>query len=388
MRQSSHPRPDIGIFSPFARGGTTAHGGITPVVRNLAVAFADAGRRVELLTFSPSDPRSLFPALDERLLVRNLGRGSRLRHLFALRDYLQERRPRVLLAAGQRPNLLAATCKRLWRPPSRVFLSVHNNLTRGFEGLGGVKRRLRVQGIRSAYPAVDGLVCVSHGVAEDLARYVDLPAEKLHVIYNPVLSSGQLDKIPAKPLHPWLEPGQPPVILGVGRLTRQKDFPTLIRAVALVANRCACTLIILGEGQERPGLERLALDLGLSDRIALPGFVGNAIGFMAQASLFVLSSAWEGFGMVLVEAMAAGTPVVSTDCPSGPREILLDGELGPLVSVSDPDALAQAMLRALDAPVEPARLQSRAADFASDRAAERYLRLMFPADHGDRSHAR
>ncbi len=234
--------------------------------------------------------------------------------------------------------------------------------------------------MRLLYPVVDGVVCVSAGVAVDLTRYVDLPLEKLHVIYNPVLSPEQLGTASQVPLHPWLMPGQPPVILGVGRLTRQKDFPTLIRAFTLVANQRACRLIILRDGPERRALEQLVSELGVKGRVILPGFVGDAMGYMAAAGLFVLSSAWEGFGMVLVEAMATGTPVVSTDCPSGPREILLDGELGSLVPVSDPQTLATAMLQTLDTPPDPERLRRRAADFTSDQAAEKYLRLMFPAD--------
>lgn len=377
--------PDICIFSPFARGGTSAHGGITPVVCNLATGFVEAGWQVELLTFSPTDPRSLFPSLDKRIRIRNLGKGGRLLHLSRLRAYLREIRPRALLAAGQRPNLLAATCKRLWRPPSRVILSVHNSLSQGLDELGGLRRRLRVLGMRAAYPAADAVVCVSSGVAEDLARYVDIPGEKLNVIYNPAIAPRQLRAVSSSPLHPWLVQGQPPVILGVGRLTRQKDFPTLIRAFALIAAQRECRLMILGEGQDRQDLELLSVDLGLRGRIEFPGFVEDAMGYMDRAALFVLSSAWEGFGMVLVEAMACGTPVVSTDCPSGPSEILLDGELGPLVPVADPQALAAAMLRAMDAPVDPDRLRRRAADFASHLAAEKYLHLMFPGE--DEGHA-
>jgi glycosyltransferase involved in cell wall biosynthesis len=335
---------------------------------------------VELLTFSPQDPRTLFPSLTEFLQVRNLGRGSRLRHLFQLAGYLRERRPAVLLAAGLRPNLIAAACKRLLWPPCRLFLSLHNSLSPGLGELGTIKRSLRIRGMRATYPVADGLVCVSAGVAEDLRRYLDPPPSKVHVIYNPVLSPQQIGRAPTVPPHPWLEPGQSPLILGAGRLTRQKDFPTLIRAFALVAAQRDCRLMILGEGQERSALEGLAAELGLSDRVALPGFVTDAMGYMAHARLFVLSSAWEGFGMVLVEAMAMGTPVVSTDCPSGPREILRDGELGPLVPIADPEALASAMLQVLDAPPDPAQLQQRAEDFTSDRAAERYLHLMFPSE--------
>jgi glycosyltransferase involved in cell wall biosynthesis len=234
--------------------------------------------------------------------------------------------------------------------------------------------------MRATYPSADGLVCVSAGVAEDLRGYLDPPHGKLHVIYNPVLSPQQFSRAPAVPPHPWLEPGQPPLILGAGRLTRQKDFPTLIRAFALVTAQRDCRLMILGEGQERSALESLAAGLGLGDRVALPGFVTDAMGYMSHARLFVLSSAWEGFGMVLVEAMAMGTPVVSTDCPSGPREILRDGELGPLVPVAVPEALASAMRQVLDSPPDRERLRRRAADFTSDRAAERYLRLMFPSE--------
>jgi glycosyltransferase involved in cell wall biosynthesis len=384
--QPAPPQPDISIFSPLGRGGTSEHGGITPVVLNLAAAFSEAGRRVELLTFSPEDPRILFPSLTESLQIRNLGRGSRLRHLFQLAGYLQERRPAVLLAAGLRPNLIAAACKRLLRPPGRLFLSLHNSLSPGLGELGTIQRRLRIRGMRATYPYADGLVCVSTGVAEDLRRYLDPPCGKLHVIYNPVLSPQQIGRAPAVPPHPWLEPGQPPLILGAGRLTRQKDFSTLIRAYALVAAQRDCRLMILGEGQERSALEGLAARLGLDDRVALPGFVSAAMAYMAHAGLFALSSAWEGFGMVLVEAMAMGTPVVSTDCPSGPREILRDGELGPLVPVSDPEALASAMLQVLDSPPDRERLRRRAVDFTSDRAAERYLRLMFPSEEAD--HAR
>jgi glycosyltransferase involved in cell wall biosynthesis len=383
MRQACQPRPDISIFSPLGRGGSSTHGGITPVVCNLAAAFADAGKRVELVTVTPADPRTLCPTLDGRIQVWNLGKGSRLRHLFQLGTYLRERSPRVLLAAGQRPNLLAAFCIRLWRPPCRLFLSVHNSLSKGFDELGTVKRRLRILGMRASYPMADAVVCVSAGVADDLARYVNLPERKVQVIHNPVLSPRQLGAIPQAPSHPWFEAGQPPVILGAGRLTRQKDFSSLIRAFALVAADHDCRLMILGEGRERLVLERLASELRLSDRIALPGFVADPRGFMAGASLFVLSSAWEGFGMVLVEAMAAGTPVVSTDCPSGPREILLDGALGPLVPVSDPPALARAMLQVLEAPPQTELLRRRAADFTSDQAAEKYLRLMFPTGQGD-----
>lgn len=378
------PPPDIAILSPLGRGGTAGHGGITPVVCKLAAAFAATGRAVELPTFARGDAAAVVQehVPGAPLSVQDLGPGSRLRHLIELRAYLQRRRPRVLLAAGLRPDLIAGACKRLWRPPCRVYLSLHNSLSPGLAELGAMKRRLRIAGIRATFPAADGLICVSRGVAGDLARHLGPSPRSLQVIYNPVLSSRQLGEVPPRPAHPWFEPGGPPVILGAGRLTRQKDFPTLIRAFALVARERPCRLMILGEGQEYEALRRLAADLGLAERVALPGFVAGAMGYMAQARLFVLSSAWEGFGLVLAEAMAMGTPVVATDCPSGPREILRDGALGPLVPVGDPGALARAMVAVLDAPPDPGPLRRRAADFTSERAAEAYLQLMFPEEAG------
>jgi len=143
--------------------------------------------------------------------------------------------------------------------------------------------------------------------------------------------------------HPWFRPGQPPLLLAVGRLQMQKDYPTLIRAFAQVRQSRRARLLILGEGKERLMLEALIKKLGLEEDVSLPGFVMNPYAYMARASLFVLSSRWEGLPTVLIEALCCGTPVVSTDCPSGPREILRDGQYGQLVPVAQADALAKAI---------------------------------------------
>ena len=153
------------------------------------------------------------------------------------------------------------------------------------------------------------------------------------------------------------------MIVGIGRLTRQKDFPTLIRAFAAVRKKLPCRLIILGEGKDRGGLEHLAKRLSLSEQIAMPGFVENPYAYLKRAALFVLSSAWEGSPNALTEALALGVPVVATDCPSGPREILKDGAIGCLVPVGDPDALAAAMLATLSAPPDETLLKSAVREY-------------------------
>jgi glycosyltransferase involved in cell wall biosynthesis len=238
-----------------------------------------------------------------------------------------------------------------------------------------LRRAWRLRGLRRLYPRADAIVCVSAGVAEDLRRYLTLPAGRITIIHNPIQI---LAEEPSARLHPWLGDRGQPVILGAGRLSRQKDFMTLLHAFALLSDLPAHRLMIIGEGPERAHLEREAVRLGIAERVTLPGFVTNPRACMAASSLFVLSSAWEGFGNVLVEAMAVGTPVVSTDCPSGPREILQDGALGPLVPVGDAPALARAIRQALLDPVPAERLRARADDFAPERVVVPYLAVLLP----------
>src|SRR5262249_37227290 len=143
--------------------------------------------------------------------------------------------------------------------------------------------------------------------------------------------------------HPWFAPGSLPVILGVGRLTWQKDFPTLIKAFALVRSRQPARLLILGEGEKRLELETIVKELGLAADVCLPGYVDNPFAYMHRCSAFVLSSASEGLPNSLIEAMACGAPVISTDCASGTAEILENGRYGPLVPVGDVEAMATAI---------------------------------------------
>jgi glycosyltransferase involved in cell wall biosynthesis len=219
------------------------------------------------------------------------------------------------------------------------------------------------------------VVAVSQGAADDIARSSGVPRERVRVIYNPVITPTLLQQIGQTPDHPWFAPGQPPVILGVGRLTAAKDFPTLIRAFAEVRRHRNVHLMIVGEGEERGRLEALVRELGLDEVVSLPGYKENAGAYMAKSALFVLSSAWEGLPTVLIEALAAGARVVSTDCPSGPREILQQGRLGTLVPVGDVARLAEAMISSLDRgpSTDPAE---GLLPFTSDVAVDEYLRLI------------
>ena len=227
---------------------------------------------------------------------------------------------------------------------------------------------------RKIYRWADAIVAVSNGVADDVAREVGLDRNRIRTIYNPAITPDLASKAREPVHHRWFQPGATRVIISMGRLNVQKDYPTLLRAFKrLLTQQQDLRLIILGEGEEREALELLARELRIADYVDLAGFVSNPFAYMAKASVFVLSSAWEGLPMALVEAMACGTPVVSTDCPFGPKEILERGRYGPLVPIRDDEALAQAIKETLDNPLSSEILKNAATRFSVQKAAHDYL---------------
>lgn len=365
MTPSERP---IAFFLPSVRGG-----GAQRVIVNLAQGMAERGLAVDMV-LATSDGVFL-DHLPPQVRVVDLGAGRLIRSLLPLTRYLRRERPRILVSSMTHANLIALWAARLARRSTPVMVTVHNTMSESTPDQGALGGRLSLPLLRAFYPWADSIVAVSRGAADDLARTTGLPRERVQVIYNPVITPAVQAPARQVPDHPWFDAGQPPVILGVGRLTRQKDFSTLIRAFAEVRRRCPARLIILGEGEDRPELERLIAELGLRGDVALPGFRDNAMAYMAGSALFVLSSAWEGLPTVLIEALAAGTRVVSTDCPSGPREILQSGRLGALVPVGDVPALAGAILDALNAPADAAP-RDALEPFTREAAVDNYLRVM------------
>ena len=285
-------------------------------------------------------------------------------------SYLELRRPDCILpnsSGGEAATLLA--CRLVTRPPPAVptvrVVPTHDRSWR-------FRRQMR----RKLYTSAARLVGVSRGVSDSVASTMGVARDRIRTIYNPVLTPHLQRNMTLAPEHPWVLDGGAPVILSAGRFTEQKDFSTLVRAFVLIADRRPCRLVILGEGRERKKLERLARELGLADRVSFPGWIDNPFAIMARASLFVVSSRYEGFSRVLVEALACGCPCISTDCPAGPAEILCNGRIGPLVPVGDERALASAMLRVLERRPEESVLRERAADFSVERAAAEYEALL------------
>ncbi len=336
---------------------------------------------------------NLEARLAQACLPRLLGNGELLRALGpipwlpgsprvlgaipALADYLQHQRPDVLLAAQHYGNLAAACAHALAGSPGRLLLSQRTQLSVYLRAGRTPRKRLALNPIRRLYPRAEQVICVSRGVAADLQALTGLPAERLPVIYNPVVTP-ELARQAAKPSgHPWLDtPDGPPVVLAAGRLHYQKDFPTLLRAFAALRRQRPARLVLLGEGRDRRALGTLARQLGIAGDLDMPGFVDNPFAFMARAALFTLSSRYEGLPGVLIQAMACGCPVVSTDCPSGPAEILEQGRWGRLTPVGDTGALASAMSATLDTPADRAALAGRAQAFSMKRTLDRYLGLL------------
>jgi glycosyltransferase involved in cell wall biosynthesis len=349
-------------------------GGAERAMIAVANYLAGVNFEVEIIFGRPAGP--LRGEIDPAVGVVDLG-IVRLRQMpRPMNAYMRRGKPDVVVSSLMVCDLVMLLGIRLFRWDTRLLISVQNDPVEvGRHGRRSLER-LWPLAIRGFYSSADCVVGISNGVAAALARLLGRPAGSVPVINNPVIGPGFAESRDADPEHPWFHDGGAPVILAAGRLTRQKDYPTLLRAFAALATRRDARLIVIGEGEERDALERLIRELGIADRVAVPGFVANPYAWMKGARLFVLSSRWEGFGNVLAEALACGTPVVATDCPSGPRDILGSGTYGRLVGVGDPEALTTAIEEALDAPVDEGALIARGMEFTVERIAPRYQALI------------
>jgi glycosyltransferase involved in cell wall biosynthesis len=339
----------------------------------LANGFAERGLAVDLVLAKAEGP--YLSDVKGEVRVVDLGVSRVLTSLPALVRYLRRERPAAMLSALSHANVVAVAARRLARVPTRVVVSERNNFSISKANASSRRGRLMGHFMRWAYPRAAGIVAVSGGVADDLAAGIKIPRDTIEVVYNPVVTDDLSSRIRQKPDHPWVSDGGAPVVLGVGRLTTQKDFSTLIKAFARLRQEREVRLLILGEGELRSELEALVRQLRLDDAVALPGFAANPFAIMRAAGLFVLSSAWEGLPNVLIQAMACGTPVVSTDCPSGPAEILENGKWGRLVPVGDVDALADAMAATLG-ELEHPDVSTRAAAFNVEQAVTSYIKVL------------
>ncbi|HEX5109189.1 MAG TPA: glycosyltransferase [Vicinamibacterales bacterium] len=330
----------MALFLPSLAGG-----GAERVMLNLAMGLTGRGFDVDLLLASAEG--AYIDAVPADVRVVDLQVPRLVSAVWPLSAYLRQQQPLVVIAALTHANLAAMIAARAPGARTPIVISIHNTLSKEVQADRTLRYWLIAKMIGRVHHWADSIVAVSGGVADDFARYAAVPRERINVIPNPVITEQLLCAARQPARHAWLDAPTHPVLLGAGRLTRQKNHRALIDAFAVVRRTVEARLVILGEGPERPALEARIRHHGLQEWVALPGFVANPYAWMARASVFVLSSDYEGLPTVLIESLAVGAPVVATDCESGPREILRNGELGELVPVRDVSALSAAILRTL-----------------------------------------
>ena len=356
----------LAVFIPSLEGG-----GAERVTVTLVNALIERGHSVDLIM--PEAKGTYLKDLHSEVRVIPLGQKRVLFCIFSLAAYMRKTKPEVLLSVLNHANVVALMAKKLSGIKIRILAAEHNNLARAVKDDTSFATRVLIALMRFIYPMADQVIACSEGVADSLTAVLGLPKDKVAVVYNPVVTDKVL-QLSQETVHDdfFLKEGKK--LVAVGRLTAQKDFATLLKAFAEVRKVANVHLAILGEGELRTKLEDYCAELGLGGSVFMPGFVDNPYAWMSSADLFVLSSAWEGLPTVLIEAMACGVAVVSTDCPSGPSEILQGQKWGALVPVGDYKALSVAILESLESP-ENNNVRERAMLFNVDNSVNHYIKL-------------
>lgn len=369
---TARPQPSNSVVAIFV--ATSGHSGVDRLIGHLAPAIARRGYPVDILKIHGHGPH--FDQLPTGVRRIDLDTKHVYTSFGALVDYLKRHRPAVMLTDKDRVNRTAILA-RIWsRSATRLVVSSGTTISIDLAHRGWFERILQRTSMGHLYRLADKVIVPSKGVADDMAAYTGLARERIVVLPCPVVSEDLFHNRQPRPHHPWFQTDGPPVILGIGELGPRKDFTTLVRAFAKLRNKHPCRLVIIGQGKERHRLLATARALGMAEVVDLPGFVPNPYPYMAHAGLLAMTSRWEGLGFVLIEAMAVGTPVVSTLCPSGPSEILDHGRYGQLVPIGDVDALAQAMTATLTDPLPPAVLREAARPYEIERSTTAYLKAM------------
>lgn len=361
----------------------SGQGGVERMVMNLVRQLALFSElQIDLLLIRAQGPHLVD--IPENINVIHLRARHTLTSIPELTRYIRRQRPDAMLVAKDRAGRAALTANALAKivanhaqvkVNTRIVIRLGTNLSTALAQRSAFNRWLRTAPMRFLYPRAYKVIAVSEGVRQDTLLLARLSPDAVEVVRNPVITDAMLSGAGESNPHPWLA-GDTPVVLGVGRLSRQKDFPTLINAFAKARQSRDLRLIILGEGGDREALQQLINRLGIADAVAMPGFDANPYRWLSRADLFVLSSRWEGSPNALTEALALGVPSISTRCPSGPDETLAEGRYGTLLEMGDSDAMAEAMLATLVSPLPAATLKQAVSEYKDHISAQHYLRLL------------
>jgi glycosyltransferase involved in cell wall biosynthesis len=359
----------VAIYCGRLDGNSTAK-----ISARLANAFVARGVPTDLLVTASPDP--IPEPTDPAVRIVQMGRMGTATRVPRMTLYLRRTRPRVVLTHRIRENVLTQKAARIGLTRTPVFVTVHGPMGVKLQHMKGRKVRRRRAQVLRYYRRNQGIITISGETASDLHALLGA-GPPIATIPNPIVTP-EIHTLAAEGTeHPWLaEPRTIPVACFAGRLEQEKDLPTLLRAFAILVDRHPCRLVIIGDGSLRAEVESQREALGLRDWVDMPGWAANPYPFLAGADLVVLSSWWDALPTVLIESLALGTPVVSTECGAGPREILDGGRYGPLVPPRDPQALAAAMAQTLADPLPPQALRPGSERYEAQRNADRYLAFM------------
>jgi exopolysaccharide biosynthesis WecB/TagA/CpsF family protein len=335
-------------------------GGVERMRLRLLPALAARGHLVTLIVQTASG--ALLDVVPEAVTLVELGTTRTSRSILVLAQWLRTHRQDMLVSSLDHNNIAAIMARWLARVPTGLVICQHNAL--GAERVLGWRYRVVPALYWLLAGGADAIVAVSAGVADDLARTAGIARDRITIIFNPVDGNDIPERAGAPLPHPWLVPGGIPVFVYAGRLVAQKDPALLLRALRLRLLRAPARLLVLGEGEMQPVLRRQAAELDIAHAVEFCGFVADPLPWIARAAAFVLTSRYERFGNVIVEALACGTPVIAADCPHGPAEILAGGAFGRLVPVGDETGFAAAMGEDLRAAFPAGLLRERAAVFS------------------------
>lgn len=360
----------IALFLPSLKAG-----GAEKAMVQLANHFSAIGHPVDVLLVKKEGEflNYLYPGVS----IVDFQSRRTLTSLIPLVSYLRRRRPAGLVASMVHCNVVALLARSISGVRTRVLIRQENTMSQAAGNANTLRGRWIPWIAKIVYPKADAIIAVSNGVADDLSESFGIGRELIKSVHSPCSIVEVVESSRQEVDHAWLRPDAPPLIVSLGRLQPQKDYGTLLKAFQLLRSEREAKLLIMGKGSERDKLKQLIGRLGISDDVCLPGFVTNPFAYIARADVFVLSSRWEGLGLVLVEAMACGTTIVSTDCPNGPREVLDSGRYGILVPMGDPKAISEGISRALDSPFPAELLKKRANEFSVDIISREYLNMLF-----------
>jgi glycosyltransferase involved in cell wall biosynthesis len=361
----------ISILIPTLSGG-----GAERVMLNLAIGLSQEGYDVDLILSKFEG--AYVGDIPDGVNIVNLNVSRAIFCLPLLIKYLRKNMPMALISALNYVNIIAILATKLARVKTKLMVTEHSTLSKSLLYPENLRMKFVPFLMKCLYRLADYIVAVSSGVADDLSTCLEIPRNKIIVIYNPIINESLYYKATNDSNLPSYFNSCFKIVLSVGRLTAAKDFSTLIQAFSRVRNKLNAKLLILGEGELRSDLQDLINNLSLQNDVILNGFVDNPYIYMKNASVFVLSSKWEGLPTVLVEALACGTQVISTNCPSGPSEILEDGKYGMLVPVGDVELLSEAIYNSLNNPSKSneADLIKRANDFNIAKIAKQYIEVL------------